>query len=277
VSSPSRPVTALPKAEVLAGLFDSWDGIEDLTSSLSEQEWRLPTSLSGWTVHNVVAHLVGTESMLSGTPTPDVDVSGLAHVRNEIGAMNEAWVRSLESLSGVELLTRFAAVTAQRRGALSAMGDDEWNAVGLTPAGPDSYGRFMRIRTFDCWVHELDIRDALDCPATDVELDCVAARCALDEMAASMGFVIGKRGKAPDGSRVVLELTGPLARTIRVAVDGRAAVVDDFGGIAPTAVIRLDALDFVRLCGGRVATAPIEFEGDAEVGQRIVENLNYII
>ena len=45
-----------------------------------------------------------------------------------------------------------------------------------------------------------------------------------------MGFVVGKLGKAPDGSRVAIELTGPLARTIRVVVDGRARLVDDFGG-----------------------------------------------
>ena len=67
---------------------------------------------------------------------------------------------------------------------------------------------------------------------------------------------------------------------IRVAVDessGKAAVVDDFGGAEPTTVIRLDALDFVRLCGGRIPSAPVEFEGDDEVGRRIVEKLNYVI
>lgn len=267
----------MSKSDVLAALFDSWDAIEALTRPLTEQQWREPSPLPGWTVHNVVAHMVGTESMLSGVATPDVDVSGFAHVRNEIGAMNEPWVRSLEPLSGPELLERFTAVTADRRAVLSGMGEDEWNAVGFTPAGPDSYGRFMRIRTFDCWVHEQDIRQALDLPATGAELDSVAARMALDEMTASMGFVIGKKGKAPEGSRVLLELTGPLARTIRVAVDGRAAVVDDFGGAEPTTVIQLDALDFVRLCGGRIAMAPVEYDGDAEVGRRIVENLNYMI
>ena len=31
----------------------------------------------------------------------------------------------------------------------------------FTPAGKDTYGRFMQIRVFDCWLHEQDIRDAL--------------------------------------------------------------------------------------------------------------------
>ena len=96
------------------------------------------------------------------------------------------------------------------------MSDDDWNEITATPAGPDTYGRFMRVRDFDCWMHEHDIRDAVRRPADDTELAGPASRLALDEMAASMGFVVGKLGGAPDGSRVAIELTGPLRRTINV-------------------------------------------------------------
>jgi len=272
----------LPKREVLSALFASWDDIDRLMAPVSEEQWRTPSALQGWTVHSLVAHIVGTESMLLGKPTPDagVDVSTRQHVRNDIGAMNECWVQHLSGESGAGLLQMFRTVTGKRRAALTAMTDDDWDAVGFTPAGPDSYGRFMRIRVFDCWMHELDIRDALELPASQQHLAGPAARTALDEIAASMGFVVGKRGRAPAGSRVMFDLTGPLARAIRVDVDGqtgRAAVVNDFGEFDPTTVIRLDALDFARLCGGRVASAPVEYEGDAGVGERIVANLNYVI
>ncbi len=279
MTSSARPVTCLPKHAVLSALFASWDDIERLMSPVSEEQWRTPSALPGWTVHSLVAHMVGTESMLLGEPTPEVGVglSDREHVRNAIGAMNEAWVQHLSSESGAGLLQMFRTVTGKRRAALTEMPADEWDAVGFTPAGPDSYGRFMRIRVFDCWMHEQDIRDALEQPSSDEDLAGPAARMALDEMAASMGFVVGKLGGAPAGSRVALELTGPLARTIRVAVEGRAATVDDFGGAEPTTVIRLDALDFVRLCGGRVPSAPVDFDGDVEVGQRVVDKLNYVI
>jgi hypothetical protein len=139
----------------------------------------------------------------------------------------------------------------------------------------------MRVRVFDCWMHEHDIRHAVGESATDDELARDDARLALDEMAASMGFVVGKKGKAPEGSRVLIALTGPLARTIRVAIDGRAAVVDDVGGKQPTAAVTVDGRQFVRLAGGRpmVGYAPqaIEYGGDEAVGTRIVENLNYVI
>ncbi len=276
-------MTVLDKDDVLEGLFASWDGIAVMLAGLSEDEWRTATDLPGWDVHAVVAHMVGAESMLLGlaTPEPDVDLETVEHVRNFVGAMNEPWVRSLRAESGAQLLERFRDVTAQRRAALAAIPVAEWNAPTQTPAGPDSYGRFMRIRTFDCWMHEQDIRAALDRAPSAAQLSGADARQSLDEMAASMSFVVGKKGLAPEGSRVLLELTGPLSREIRVAVDGRAALVEDFGGAEPTTVITLDGLQFTRLAGGRglVAYRPaeVEYSGDAVLGARIVENLAYVI
>lgn len=276
-------MTVLDKDDVLEGLFASWDSIAALLAGLSEDEWRTATALPGWDVHAVVAHIVGTESMLLGlaTPEPDVDLETLEHVRNFVGAMNEPWVRSLRGESGAALLERFRDVTAQRRAVLIAIPVEEWNAPTQTPAGPDSYGRFMRIRAFDCWMHEQDIRAALGREPSAAQLSGADARQSLDEMAASMSFVVGKKGQAPDGSRVLLQLTGPLSREIRVAVDGRAALVEDFGVAEPTTVVTLDGLQFTRLAGGRglvdYRPADIDYSGDAVVGKRIVENLAYVI
>ena len=281
MSSPARPVTELDKSDVLSGLFGTWASLDQLLTGLSEQQWRTPTPLPGWSVHNVVAHIIGTESVLHGISTPDadIDVSTLAHVRNDVGVANECWIRHLSAESGADLHQRFRTLTAERRNRLTEMSVDDWNAPTLTPVGPDSYGRFIRVLVFDCWMHEHDIRDALDEPASGADLVGPAARLALDEMVTSMGYVVGKLGKAPDGSRVAIELTGPLARTIRVAVDGRAQLVDDFGGQQPTATIRLDGVLFTRLAGGLADTGAggVELSGDQEVASRIVEHLNYTI
>jgi len=281
MSSPERPRTVLDKDDVLAGLFGSWDSIDALLAGLTDEQWQTPTALPGWTVHDVVAHIVGTETMLAGQPVPESDAGKADHVRNDIGALNERWVDHLRSRSPEEMLATFRETTAQRKAGLAAMSDDEWNTVTLTPAGPDSYGRFMRVRVFDCWMHEHDIRDAVSAPASDASYSGADARLALDEMTSSMGFVVAKKGGAPDGSRVELNLTGPLARTIRVAIDGRAALVDDFADRQPTAAITVDGRQFVRLAGGRPMTghAPqaVEYGGDEAVGARIVENLAYVI
>jgi Mycothiol maleylpyruvate isomerase N-terminal domain len=79
VSSPSRPLTHLDKSEVLGGLFAAWDDIETLVDGLSEAQWQARTPLPGWCVHDVVAHLIGVESMLESVATleADIDVSTL--------------------------------------------------------------------------------------------------------------------------------------------------------------------------------------------------------
>jgi uncharacterized protein (TIGR03083 family) len=278
----TRSVTTLDKSDVLPGLFGVWDSIDALLDGLPDSRWQAATPLPAWDVQAVVAHIIGTESFLEGLspPVPDVDVKEFEHVRNDIGAINECWVRALSADPGTGVLERFRTVTGGRRDVLPAMSDDDWNAVNPTPAGMDSYGRFMRIRTFDCWMHEQDIRMALQTPSSDDELAGPASELSLDEIAATMGFVVGKLAKAPDGSRVTFDLTGPLARSINVSVDGRAQLVDDFGE-DPTATIRLDALQFTRLAGGRpmcpARAQDVELGGDKDLAARIVERLNFVI
>jgi uncharacterized protein (TIGR03083 family) len=275
--------TLVDKSDVLPGLFAVWDSIGALLDELPETDWQAATPLPGWCVKAVVSHIIGTESFLEGIapPQPDIDVKVLEHVRNDVGAMNECWVRGLSAESGTGVLGRFREITNRRREVLPSMSDEDWNAVRPTPAGMDSYGRFMRIRTFDCWMHEQDIRMALQRPSSDDELGGPASQLSLDEIAATMGFVVAKLGKAPDGSRIHFDLTGPLARSINVSVDGRARVVDDFAGQEPTATIRLDALQFTRLAGGRpmcpARAQDVELGGDKDVAARIVERLNFVI
>lgn len=279
----TRSVTTLDKSDVLSGLFAVWDDIDALLQGLPEAGWQAPTPLPGWSVQAVVSHIIGTESFLEGIPAPEPDtaVKALDHVRNDIGAMNECWVRGLSTESTAGVLQRYRSVTDERRKVLQDMPEDKWNAETLTPAGPESYGRFMRIRVFDCWMHAQDIRVAVQQPSSDDELTGPASRLSLDEVAATMGFVVGKLAKAPDGSRIQFDLTGPLARSIRVSVDGRARLVDDFGGQQPTATIRLDGLQFTRLAGGRpmcpARAQDVELGGDRDVAARIVERLNFVI
>ena len=135
----------------------------------------------------------------------------------------------------------------------------------------------MRIRVFDQWLHELDIRDAVGEPGGE---SGPAAELALDEMAAAMGFVVGKKAGAPTGSRVRLELTGDAARTINVEVGERAAVVDELSG-PPTLTVTMPAGVFARLGGGRVdpdtVRAQVTLDGDEELGERLLGNLGYTI
>ena len=275
--------TQLDKRAVLDGLFGSWEDIDELLAGLSDEQWDAPTDLPGWRVHDVVAHLIGTESFLMGVPTPepDCDVSALPHVHNDLAAMNECWVRHLYDETPAAMLDRFRSVTAERRKALLAMDDEAWNETTTTPVGPDTYGRFMRVRIFDCWMHEQDIRHAVGVWATDEKLAGATAEHALGEIEAALGRIVGKLAGAPDGSRVAFELTGPLQRTLRVAVeDGRGRLVASFDD-GPTTTIQVDAVLFARLTGGRTTAAEnmaaIKITGDDALGRQVAERLTFVM
>lgn len=268
--------THVDQERVIGALAAEFSAVEELASSLTDEEWRAPTCLPGWDVQANVAHVIGTEAMLLGDPLPEVgvDVRALPHVRNDIGAFNEAWVVALSGSSPAEVLDALRERTGKRLDALRAMTPESWAEAGFTPAGQDSYGRFMRIRVFDCWMHEQDIRDAVDRPGHD---EGPVVELVLDEMAQSMGFVVGKKAGAPRGSSVRLELAGGAGRSIDVAVAERAAVVDALPG-PPTVTLRMPVLTFTRLCGGRGADPDtVTITGDHELGQRVVRNLAYTI
>jgi uncharacterized protein (TIGR03083 family) len=271
-------VIIVEREGVLAALYEEWDSLLALADELGPDDWGRPTACPGWTVKDTYSHVVGTESMLAGRDNPDVDVSGAAHVRNDIGRFNEVWVEHYRSRPAAEVVADLRAILAERRAALDGMDQAAFDAEGFTPAGPDSYGRFMRIRVMDCWVHEQDVREAVGRPG---HLDGLAPQAALAESVRAMGYVVGKKAGAPAGSSVRLELTGPLSGRIDVEVGDRARVVEDLTG-EPTATVTLPGDRFMRLAGGRVADPAtfrdgVDIRGDTTLGDAVVTNLAYMI
>ncbi len=269
----------LDRAELTAALSEQWTALAVLVGELDENRWRTPSPLPGWTVFDVLAHVTGTESMLLGEslPSVDADVQAFDHVRNPTGAFNETWLEALRPQSGTQLLQRFSEITDRRRKALAEIDDDAWRADIQSPIGLVSYGRFMRVRLFDCWMHELDIADAL---GVRIDEGGRRAELAIDEIEPFLGRTLVKRGKAPDGSRITVELTGPVVRTDHVRVDGRAELVAALDGPAD-AVLRLGSGLFARLCGGRTTagehTGEIELSGDRELARRLADHLAFTI
>lgn len=243
-------VTKVDRDAVQAALFEQWAVLEQLLRTLDAAEWRTPTALPGWTVQDVAAHIIGTESMLDGqeTPAPAGGADAAGHVRNPIGEINERWVESMRGDAPAELMDRWTALLARRRRTVEEMPQEQFDAETTTPVGPESFGRFMRIRVFDCWMHELDIRDAVGRPGDE---GGPRAELAFAEIAGAIPFLVGKKAGAPDGTRMRLELTGPLRRVVDVQVDGRAAVVPQLDR-EPDLTVTMPSGVFVRLAGGRV-------------------------
>jgi uncharacterized protein (TIGR03083 family) len=271
--------TIVDKEAAVDLLRHEYRALADLGVDLTPDQWDTPTCLPGWTVRDALSHVIGTESGLLGDPSPAVDVSHLTHMRNPIAEANEVWVESLRGTPGPDMVARLEDVTSRRLAVLDAMTQEEFDAPSWTPAGKDeTYGRFMRIRHYDCYLHEQDMRLALGMPARETTEDLVSA---LDEVATGLGYIVGRRAALPEGSRVRIELTGPVPRTYLVQVDGRAAVVEALDG-GPTVGIELPAMRYLRLTGGRhdAGVDPedaVRFTGDRELGARLVANLSFTI
>ena len=267
--------TILDRDRTVAALDEEFDAIVDLAEGLEGPEWDRPTACPGWTVQDNVAHVIGIEAMLLGRPTPEVTLPDeLPHVRNDFGRVNEQWIEAYRSRTPAEVLDDLRGAIAERREALAGMDQAAFEAESFTPAGQDTYGRFMRIRTMDIWMHEQDVREAVGRPGHDAG---AAVEAALDEMTAALGFVVGKRAGAPQGTSVRFELMGPAARVLDVEVGDRARVVDALAG-PPTAMLSMPALLFTRLCGGRGADAGrVEVSGDRALGARVAESMGFMI
>ena len=277
IAGKDLPVTTfVPQEPMIAALQTQWSAIADLAASLTDDQWRAPSGLPGWQVGDVVAHVLGTEAMLAGrSPETTIDAAAVDHVKNPIGELNERWIDHYRNRSRDELMADFATITSEREKAMWGMTEGQWDAETGTPVGPESYGRFMRIRVFDCWVHEVDIRDAVGLgDPTNPE----PALWSLREISATLPFVVGKRARAPKGSTVTFVLTGVAPQTVHIAVDERAAVVPTIDGTADV-TLTLDAADLARLVGGRPGAdaSRVTVDGDHELGAAIVANLHYTI
>ncbi len=263
----------------MALLRNEFEALGMLCTPLTDDQWYTPTCLPGWSVRDVLSHVIGTESILLGEPAPTVDISHIANLANPIAEANELWVESMRGLSTGELLKRFADVTDRRGSALDAMTQADFDAPSWTPAGRDeTYGRFMRIRHYDCYLHEHDIRYALGIAPREDVADVASA---LDEVSTGLGYIVGRRARLPAGSRVRIELSGPVPRTYLVEVAERAEIVHELHG-PPTVGIELPATAFLRLTGGRRDpgtdhTREIDFSGDPELGRQLVEHLAFTI
>ncbi len=286
------------KTKIISALKTEWEDIAELCASFSDADWEMPTDCPGWSVKDNLSHILGTEKMLAGDPFPDIDIPDSPHLKNEIAKFNERWIAERRSKTGQEVLDEFKEVTQNRLKSLEAMTDAEWEAETQTPVGPAPYGRFMQIRILDNWMHEQDMRYGTQKMGN--EDDSAAVEITLDEISLALGFVVGKKGGAPDNAKVEFEIKGNKGRTIRIQMmDGRGKNVESFSdtdtssangkensSAEPNIKFSTSIGVFCRLIGGRksgdesLRANEIDVESDGRFGQtakNILDNLGYMI
>ncbi|HEY8526511.1 MAG TPA: maleylpyruvate isomerase family mycothiol-dependent enzyme [Acidimicrobiales bacterium] len=268
----------MDRDHIVAALDEVWDALVSLAGELDYDDWERPTACPGWTVRDQFSHVLGTEAMLLGRERPAVELPpDLPHVRNDIGRLNELWVQAYRTRSVAELVADLGEIILARRVDLANMDQEAFDAESWTPAGQDTYGRFMQIRVMDQWFHEQDVREAV---GRRDHLDGLAPEVALDEVTLALGYIVGKKADAPAGSSVSFRLTGSLTRRIDVEVTDRARVVEEVAN--PTVTLSIPAERFFRIAGGRLGDrdpvdTSIGIEGDRELGERVLRQLPFTL
>ena len=270
-----------PAPSDLGELVDAYaqtvQNVIDLGRTMRPDDAARPTDCPGWTVLDQIAHVASTEAMVAGEPEPDVDVSHHTHVRHGFGARIERYVESRRGRDPEELLDELEERLAERLTVYR--GDTAWAEREVRgPFGPTTWHDLLAIRTFDIWMHEQDVREALERPGG---LDTGAAALAVSVLFAELPRLVAKDAAVEPGNAVVLDLTGPTVGRAGARVeeqDGKARGIPLFTGDAEehpdvvTTSLTMSTRVAGRLAGGRRAPDDLHVvvHGDDDVARRVM-------
>ena len=241
--------------------------------------WTLPTSCPGWSVGDLIAHLLDIDGLLAGDPRPDhePDWDSLPHAVGPVSRMTEVGVDARRGTPMAEVLAEFDSVL-ERRSAQLAAGPMDLAVMVMGPFGSERpLGRVLTMRTFDAWVHAQDIRAARGLPA---QLDSAAALITADQLLSGLPLIWGKTLAAPPGTVLSLNITGPVVvAELQVGVDDelRGVMVN---GSVPDLTLTITWPDLLDVMTGRVSPDDagllerIALTGDAGLASRLLGALN---
>lgn len=149
---------------------DAWthsiEAISELVGPLTEGEWNRPTPCPGWSVRDVVSHVIGIDTEQLGDPRPIHSLPrDLRHVVDEFSRYMEVQVDVRRHHTAPEMTSELEYVTIRRARQLRNEKRDPQTTMVRGPLGDQvTLHHAMMIRAFDIWVHEQDLRVALGAP-----------------------------------------------------------------------------------------------------------------
>ena len=255
----------------VAAWQDAIDSFQRTIAEVPDEEFARPSLLQGWTVGDIVAHVSALEAELSGQPLPahEPDWDALPHADDLFSRYTEIGVDFRRGWSPPQLRAELAEVASTRSEQLTTGPQDPARRVTAVGGIERSFGRLLRMRCFDIFLHELDVRDALGWPAPQLGQ---AARVTVGLMADGLGYVWVKRAHAEPGDVLHFVVPDWVDAWIGVGEDGRGRAVAPG---SPTTTVTMTPMAYLRLASGRGGDpASATVAGDAGLGQRVVSGLN---
>jgi uncharacterized protein (TIGR03083 family) len=225
--------------------------------TVPERAWSLDTA-AGWTIHELVAHLVGVEAYVAsrldlgdfvpppgtehdhvGMTVPIIDAERLRHPSET----RQAWERSAWSVVGL----------------LEAAGPDLFTRRIDLYGIPTSARTAVVARMFELWTHADDVRRALGQPLVDPDAERLAAMSDVATRSLPTGMTLSGKARPGQSAKVVLLGGGGGTWTVPLALG-------DAGG-PPAVTVVADVVDFCRVAATRLDPASLDHdvEGDPEL------------
>lgn len=247
--APSILSMAGPPGDVLVPLMRQRRRLATTLTTLTEDQWQAPSRCTGWTVRDVVAHLVSINPLyqlsavcgLNGEPT---------RLMGEFDPADTppAMVESMGPLSSEQVLAAFVSTNEEFFAEVDHLDDTGWSTVAESPLGHVPIRFVCAHALWDSWVHERDITVPLRLPFS-VQADEIALSL---RYIAALGpaFGMGAAGRRYLGSFAV-EATDP---DIAFVLDIDTEVhVRDAKPIPGIPVLRGSAVDLVEALTTRIS------------------------
>ena len=130
----------------------------DVLGGLDAEQWAFPSRCSGWSVHDVAAHLVGVNrfwslsvrSALAGTPTRYLAAFDPV-------TTPQAMVEPMRAMSHGAILDDYVASLEELATTLDGVDADSWSQLAEAPPGHVTLQTLVLHALWDGWVHERDI------------------------------------------------------------------------------------------------------------------------
>ncbi|MBO3743447.1 maleylpyruvate isomerase family mycothiol-dependent enzyme [Actinoplanes flavus] len=252
--APAAPGYAQPYAAQVAAL-------DLLLTGLDEDHWGRIAAYGEWSVHDLLAHLTATDSLIAAALGVAVDPP--------LAPGSDPESRTREVLAFARSRTAEQARHAWRAQAEALCGA---LLAGPAPTGTIAVGWAMPVpdalvaRAFETWIHSEDIGGVLARPTVTPLPEHLNPMA--DLAVRTLPLATATRVTAPEGRHVRLHLTGPGGGTWTVPVAPPAPGSTPPASLVPDAEVTADIVEFCRLVGDRrrPEQLSVSIAGDTRLG-----------
>ena len=275
----------------LGGLLDAFEqvvqAIVDLGWACREDDFDKSTENPGWTVKDHFIHVVATEKAFAALPREPLNPPNPSDVRSQFDRIVDVEVGARRQWTGRSVVSELADFHQHRMSQLRSLDLTLGTEIAGFFGEHTTFGDQLRSQIRDTWVHEQDLRTALDRPG---DLDSPAAAVFTSTIIDALPLIAVRYAGIEPGHGILLDVTGPV-----LARGGARVIEDEHGqprgeelfsgqdrpeGEEPLDVtsVQLTTEALTRRAAGRRATDEIHctVSGDADTARRVLDALDVL-